>query len=415
MPSFDRPRFRPILPYRVEHEGRAFVAFSDSLGVADASLLVPLELFQLVLRHCDGVRTLPEIQAQVRVESGRSIPLDQLEDLIARLERAMILRGPTFEAFRAAYRAESTRPAALAGRAYHKSEPTLRAQLARFFESEHGPGLPRPRAATGRLRGILSPHIDFTRGGTAYGWSYRELVERSNADIFVILGVAHQACENRFALTHKDFETPLGAARTNRAYVDRLAALGGPHLFDDELAHRTEHSIEFQVVFLQYLLGARRDFEIVPILVGSFHDLMESGVDPIADPEIRRFVAALQDAERACGRRVAYIGGIDLGHIGREFGDPDLLDAAMLDQLRHFDSGMLEHAIRGDATSWFGHAAQAGDRFRTCGLAATYTLLHAIGPAAGTLLRYEQAVNPERTCCVSFASVAFQESDPPRV
>ena len=50
--------------------------------------------------------------------------------------------------------------------------------------------------------------------------------------------------------------------------------------FDDELTHRTEHSIEFQVVFLQYLLGGRREFSIVPILVGSFHDLMESGDRP---------------------------------------------------------------------------------------------------------------------------------------
>ncbi len=91
--------------------------------------------------------------------------------------------------------------------------------------------------------------------------------------------------------------------------------------FDDELSHRTEHSIEFQVVFLQYLLGAKRDFSIVPILVGSFHDLMERGIDPIEDPQVSRFVEALRAAEVVDGKRVAYIGGIDLCHVGPEFGD----------------------------------------------------------------------------------------------
>ena len=109
---------------------------------------------------------------------------------------------------------------------------------------------------------------------------------------------------------------------TDRSYVDRISALAGREYFDDELSHRTEHSIEFQVVFLQYLLGGRREFSIVPILVGSFHDLMERGVDPIDDPAVGRFIEALRAAESSSGKRVAYIGGIDLCHVGPEFGDP---------------------------------------------------------------------------------------------
>jgi len=38
-------------------------------------------------------------------------------------------------------------------------------------------------------------------------------------------------------------------------------------------------------------------------------------------------------------------------------------------------------------------------------------MLHAIGPARGRLLGYDQALNLSRTCCVTFASVAF-ESEP---
>src|SRR6185312_14050586 len=109
------------------------------------------------------------------------------------------------------------RPPALAGRSYAGSGPALRAQLAQFFAHDRGAGLPRVEAAPrARLRGILSPHIDFHRGGPVYTWSYKELVEQSDADTFVILGVAHQYCARRFALTRKDFETPLGLVPTDR-------------------------------------------------------------------------------------------------------------------------------------------------------------------------------------------------------
>ncbi|MHC5544881.1 AmmeMemoRadiSam system protein B, partial [Singulisphaera rosea] len=253
--------------------------------------------------------------------------------------------------------------AALAGRSYAGSERALRAQLGRIFAHAEGSGLPRPEPSkpSRRLRGILSPHIDFHRGGPVYTWSYRELIERSEADTFVILGVAHQHCRNRFALTTKDFGTPLGIAPTDQDYVGRIAALAGHDLFEDELAHRQEHSIEFQVVFLQYLLGGRRDFSIVPILVGSFHDLMVSGTDPIATDEVRRFIEALRAAEATSGKRVVYIGGVDLCHVGPEFGDPDHLNVATLDKVRAFDEEMLDHASANNPSGWFGKAAGIGN------------------------------------------------------
>jgi AmmeMemoRadiSam system protein B len=258
----------------------------------------------------------------------------------------------------------------------------------------------------------LSPHIDFQRGGSVYTWSYKELVERCQADTFVVLGVAHQYCRRRFALTCKDFETPLGLVPTDRSYVDRIASLAGRDLFDDELTHRTEHSIEFQVVFIQYLLGGRREFSIVPILVGSFHDLMERGVDPIDDPDVSRFIRALQVAESSSGKRVAYIGGIDLCHVGPEFGDPHPVDPGLQEQVRLFDDVMLDRAAACDPGGWFRTAAGVGNRYRVCGLAATYTMLHAIGPAQGRLLKYKQALDDRRTCCVSFASMVFHAPEP---
>jgi MEMO1 family protein len=410
MESLDRPLLRPLSGRRVEHRGQPYVALDDSLGLFNGSFLLPIDAFQHVVRYFDGRTTLDQVQARVLRETGQTVSILELQTLVQQLDRAMVLDGPTFASFREDHARIEVRSAAMAGRSYPSNKLALKAELDRYFTGPNGSGAPSKQApaSLNNLRGILCPHIDFGRGGPVYSWAYRELVERSDADVFVILGVAHQYCKNRFALTRKDFQTPLGTAKTNRAFVDHLAESAGSHLFEDELAHRTEHSVEFQVVFLQHLLGEQRDFTIVPVLVGSFHDLMIQGVDPIDDPEVRRMVEALRSAEAASGKKVAYIGGIDLCHVGPEFGDPNPVDDATLGKIRTFDEAMLNRAARQDPSGWFGTAAEVENRWRVCGLAATYTMLHAIGPVNGRILRYDQAVNPTRTCCVTFASVAYE-------
>ncbi|WZO99675.1 AmmeMemoRadiSam system protein B [Isosphaeraceae bacterium EP7] len=412
MPPLDRPKLRPLSGRRLDHDGRSFVALEDPLGLFAQPMLVPWDAWIRVVQHFDGTRTLAAIQALALRETGHFIDLADLESLTEQLDQALVLDGPTFQAFRRDYAESRVRPPAFAGRSYASTQRSLQAQLLQCFAGEGGAGEPTVGDVDGRLRGILSPHIDFRRGGRAYSWAYRALAERSDADTFVILGVAHQACARRFVLTRKDFDTPLGLVETDRDYVDRIAEFAGPTYFDDELAHRMEHSVEFQAVFLKYVLGDR-PFRIVPILVGSFYDLMIRRAEPIEDAEVRQFIEALKQAEREAPGKVVYIAGIDLCHVGPEFGDPDPVSAELLGTIRSFDEGMLGHATGCDAAGWFGHATKVQDRWRVCGLAATYTMLQAMGPAEGLVLNYQQAVDEGRTCCVSFASVSYQTTEAP--
>lgn len=415
MTTTDRPKLRPISAVLTVQNGARCVALVDPFGVVAEPVVLPVGGFEQVVRYFDGAHSLGEIQLGVLQRTGQWLNMDELTGLVAQLEQRMVLEGPTFDAFLGEYRAAGIRRPAMAGRSYPSSEKALRAVLDRCFHDPAGSGPPDEDAAPdGRLRAVMSPHIDFGRGGPTYTHAYRALVEQSEADVFVILGVAHRPCQRRFAMTYKDFETPLGLVRTDRTFVERVAAIAGESVFDDEIAHLNEHSVEFQVLFLQHLLGGRRDFSIVPILTGSFDDLMQAGVDPIDDPEVRCFLEGLKAAEGASAGKVLYIGGVDFGHIGREFGDPDLIDDGTLGALRQFDESMIGAAAAVEPSSWFRTAAAVKNRWRVCGLAATYTMLHAIGPAEGALLRYDQAVNPDRTCCVSFASMAFHRSDDSR-
>ena len=120
----------------------------------------------------------------------------------------------------------------------------------------------------------------------------------------------------------------------------------------------------------------------------------------------------LRIAEASSGKSVAYIGASILCHVGPEFGDPGPVDPGIQEQVRQFDGAMLDRAAAGDAQGWFRTAGAVGNRWRVCGLAATYTFLHAIGPAQGQLLRYNQALDERKTCCVTFASMAFKAAEP---
>lgn len=415
MATLERPKLRPLPARKFDRDGQSYALIHDPAGAFYHPVLVPLDTFLCVCRHFDGRLTLAEIQSRVQKETGQPLLDEILHRLIAQLDEAMVLDGPTFASFRESFRRSGSRPAALAGHSYPAHARALRAQLDGFYLGEGGSGVPRPVDAgpgpVPHVRAVLSPHIDLQRGGPVYTWAYKELAEERGVDTFVILGVAHQPCRGRFVLTLKDFETPLGIVPTNRDYVREIARNAGEELFDEELVHRTEHSIEFQAVFLRHVMGDR-PFSIVPILVGSFEDYLDRGMDPINDPEILRFVDALRNTEVASGGRVIYIGGIDLCHVGPEFGDPDPVDVSLQDRVSRFDRDMLNRAAAVDAAGWFRTAVEVSNRWRVCGLAATYTLLHTIGPARGRLLKYHQAIDDRRTCCVSFASMVFHSPGP---
>jgi MEMO1 family protein len=308
------------------------------------------------------------------------------------------------------------RPAAYAGRSYPSDPTELRRELDAFFVVDGGPG-PMNRTAVPdgrRLTAVLSPHIDPTRGGPALAWAYKTVAERSDADLFVIFGTAHHLMDQWFCASRKDFDTPLGAVRTDRAFIDRLAkhlasSVAGRclDLFEDELAHRSEHSIEFQALFLQHVLGGSRDFRIVPILVGSFHEFVAEKASPAAAPEVQAFLAAVRFAAARHSGKVCYISGADLAHVGQRFGDPWLLDKRRLAEQSKDDRKLLELACRGDSESFFRHVALQGDCRRICGLSPTYTMLAVLDSARGELLKYGQAVEEDGTACVSFASAAF--------
>jgi MEMO1 family protein len=298
------------------------------------------------------------------------------------------------------------RRAAHAGTAYAADPITLEAQLAGYFADAAGPQTAAAIASAGSVQGILAPHIDPRRGGPCFAWAY-DSIRHVTADLFIIFGTAHQPTSVPFPLTLKDYETPFGIVETDKAFVRALARRYPTDLLSAELAHRSEHSIEFQVLFLRYLLGPARKFRVVPILVGSFHECVERQINPAEVVHIADFIQAIREVATEHAESICYIVGADLAHVGMKFGDQGRLTPAFLEQVAREDHALLTAAARMDAEGFFRVIAEHRDRRRICGFPPTYMLLSTMPAAAGTVLKYDQAVEPATQSMVSYASVVF--------
>jgi MEMO1 family protein len=401
------PRLRQVEAFPVEQDGQRYLALRDPAGYTPAVVMLPVELLD-ILALFDGEHAVADIQAEILRADGELIERTQIEKLVTALDEHGFLDSPAFAARRAAiddtFLSAVRRPAHHAGGAYAGDPSELRAAMDGFFAPPAGPGPVGPYRGGG-LRGLVAPHIDFHRGGPAYAWAYRELAERGDADLFVILGTCHAGLAHPFALTRKDFDTPLGPAVTDREFVDALAGRARQDCFGSELSHRNEHSIEFQAVFLKYLYGGRREIRIVPVLTSFVHEALARGRRPEDDPRVPAFLDALGETAAACGRRVAFIAGADLAHMGPRFGDPAPITPAELAVIDREDRQMLAAVEAGDADGFFESVRRDNDRRRICGLSPIYTLLRALGGAPGRLRRYGQWPDPQGV--VSFASVVF--------
>jgi MEMO1 family protein len=405
----DRPKLRPIEAFPVDLGGREVICLRDPTQLTDDVVFVPREAL-FILAHFDGKHSVLDIQEAYTRQYGQLLYSDAIKGLIAKLDESLLLDNERFEAHRQqlieAFRRSPVRRAAHAGTAYAADPIALDAQLAGYFTDPTGPGTATARASDGAVQGILAPHIDPRRGGPCFAWAY-EAIRQVTANVFVIFGTAHQPTSVPFPLTLKDYETPLGTVETDKAFVHALAQRYPTDLLSDELAHRSEHSIEFQILFLQYILGPARKFRVVPILVGSFHECVARQVNPAQMVHIADFIQALREVSAACTEPVCYIVGGDLAHVGMKFGDQGRLTPALLEQVAREDDTLLAAATRMDAEGFFRVIAEHQDRRRICGFPPTYMLLSTMPATAGTVLKYDQAVEPATQSMVSYASVVF--------
>jgi hypothetical protein len=395
----------------VTKDGRDYLVLHDRMGLSD-DLMIERRGGAVLLSLLDGRHSLRDIQVALMRQSGLGlVSMDEIRGIVSTLESHFLLEGESFrrrkQQVHEEFKRSPVRPPSHAGEAYPRDPDELRAQIEDLLKmGSGGSGAQHQQDSMGsRLAGAVLPHIDFSRGGECYGRGYARIRPYLNADLYVILGTSHLPMEHPFAFTSKAFRTPLGVTESASELAHQIKDRAGIDLFEDELVHRTEHTIEFQVVFLQYLLADARAFRVLPVLCGGFHEMMERRLLPGDHEPFRRSLEAVSDVLSKYSGRWCAIASADLAHLGPQFGDPRPVERSELVSIRQADLEMLNEALKGDALRMYRIIMAEGDRRRICGLPPIYTLLQLIVADRGELIHYGQAFHPVTT--VTFASLAF--------
>lgn len=406
----DFPKLRNVNIFPVQSSGQTLLCLQDPLNISEKALFLPLP-FYFIVSLFDGRHSVLDIQAEYMRQFGQFLFTEKIQEIISQLEENLFLEGDRFqEALREkeeSFKKSPVREAAFAGKSYEKDPGRLKIQFEGYFKEPDGPGSPVQRESVSGVKGVIAPHIDFQRGGYCYAFAHREIRERNSSHCFIIFGTAHTPMENTFCLTRKDFITPLGTLNVDKELVDAIQSRCPDNLFKDEGVHRSEHSIEFQCLFLRYLFPEPIPLKIVPILCGSFQEAIEKGITPMEMKPVEQFIETLEESVSTSGEEVCYIASADLAHVGHQFGDREGVGEYGLRVLAQEDQEMLKHVEEMDGEGFFNSISKEHDRRRICGLPAIYTMLKVLDAREGKLLKYGQAFTPETQSVVSFASLAF--------
>jgi AmmeMemoRadiSam system protein B len=402
------PKLRQLEAFPVAVSGQRMIALRDPMNLSDEVMAVPQQLYPMLCLF-DGRHSIVDIQVECMRIFGELIYKETIQELVKRLDGSLLLDNENYHRKRMQieedFRRATLRHAILAGKSYDSHPDRLEEQIQGFFTHADGPGLPKKEKQKKNLAGIIAPHIDFVRGGPCFGWVYKELAERADADIFLVFGTAHAHTNAPFVLTHKDFETPFGTLPCNHEIVTGIRNRVSYDLLQDEFVHRGEHSIEFQAVFLSYLYRKQKHISIVPILCGSFHEMVAARIRPIEDERVREFTAAVKEAVAESGGTVCCVAGADLAHVGPRFGDGREITDGFLKLLEAEDLRMLERVEHLDADGFSANIEADGDRRKICGFPPIYTMLNVMEATSGKILKYQQWPDPNGT--VTFAGMAF--------
>jgi AmmeMemoRadiSam system protein B len=215
----------------------------------------------------------------------------------------------------------SVRLPVVAGAFYPGSAKTLQRDVDDMLEKAVLPG------QFGTLFGIVSPHAGYMYSGFTAAHGYKAL-KGKKFDAVIVVGPSHQEYFDGITIyPGASYRTPLGEVPINDEVRARIVK-GSKYISLSIAGHRSEHSVEVQVPFLQRALGS---FSFVPAVMGD------------QSPEL---CLALADAivSAASGQNVLLVASSDLSHY-HPYEDALSLDRRVIELVESFEPLRLMESL----------------------------------------------------------------------
>ncbi|MBI4810094.1 MAG: AmmeMemoRadiSam system protein B [Ignavibacteriales bacterium] len=153
------------------------------------------------------------------------------------------------------------RQPAVAGQFYPSNPTELKSTLKTLFIKAI------PSKNLQNVVAMIVPHAGYIFSGEVAASAFNQSDWNKNYENIFIIGSSHHVgFEGASIYSHGNFITPLGTVKVNAAPARKL--LQQSNVFSDRTdAHVSEHSLEVQLPFLQYMM--KKDFQIIPIVIGT--------------------------------------------------------------------------------------------------------------------------------------------------
>jgi AmmeMemoRadiSam system protein B len=401
----------PVPPVRddlevipTSHQGRKALLVRDFLGLVRDPVILQGDTLQIV-GLIDGKRSIRDIQLElIRFKNGLLVDADAIRRLIRELDSAFLLQSSRYRSEKQKTLAEylnlEVRPPSHAGVSY----PAQPEELKAFLDSILGGAVGNGTAGTcDGVCGLVAPHIDPEIGKVVYGSAYRS-IRSARPRRVLLLGTGHSLDDAYFALTEKDYLTPLGRVKTDRRAVRKLKKAGGTAVSRYDISHRREHSLEFQLVFLQHLFGS--SFTAVPILCGSFGRDLDRVSRPSEIPDVAAFLGVLRALWTEDPAGTLFIAAVDFSHIGPKFGHRERATSVLLEAKKH-DRALIAALAASDSRAFWAESRRTGDRYNVCGFSTLASLLDTVPGLKGRLVDYQFWKEEATQSAVSFAAIVL--------
>ncbi len=402
MADLKNPKLREDIElFPVQSSGTTIIAIRDRLGLVEEGKGLNPGVYKL-LSMLDGQRSVKEIQLElIRQHGGNLASLDKIEEALKQLDSLFLLDTPRYRESRDEiinrFRLQKVRYSSHAGISYPASKDELNGKIREILESVNPPEYP-----AGKIKALIAPHIDLNAGKRVYSNAY-QAIRGTRPKRVIILGVGHSMSSDIFSLTEKAFQTPLGNVETDLDIIRELSLAGSQVTNENDFFHRDEHSIEFQILFLQYLLRGER-FRIIPVLCGSLIAVLPEYSRAAYKSVCGDFLEVLADA--AAEDDALVIAGVDFSHIGPKFGH-EMPASCLSDQSERHDRQLLKSLCEMDADSFWAESINVRDRFNVCGFSALACLLEILPTSKGHLLDYAIYRENSTKSAVSFSAAVF--------
>lgn len=225
------------------------------------------------------------------------------------------------------------------------------------------------------IRAGIVPHAGWTYSGSLAAMVFSCIRQQHDKiHTFVIFGAAHGYFGKRPAVYNTGiWETPLGQITVNEELAELVINSGSAAM--NPQAHLSEHSIEVQVPFIQYLFPGAK---ILPVIVPPNENAIELG------KKTGEIIAQKKDIKIVC------IGSTDLTHYGPRYGFTPMGVGHEALQWAHNvnDKKFIDLAVNMEPQELLASAAENGNACGPGAAAATIAAAKVLGAAKGTLLEH---------------------------